>query len=104
MSGFEVKPEDIRNSSKDVNESVSRLPRDILQGFSPDADHGNEAVAKAVGDFQVGIDSAVQILRSKAEEAVMALRSIAEEYEGHDLTQSKELGTQGGLIGKGNLY
>ncbi|MBE9375656.1 hypothetical protein IQ251_14480 [Saccharopolyspora sp. HNM0983] len=103
MSGFEVSPEDLRNSSKKVDESVSDLPRDILRGLDRGVDYGSDDVAKAVDDFNAGIEAAVKVLRGTAGQAVMALRGIADEYEGHDTNHSKDLATTSGMIGKGNL-
>lgn len=91
LSGFEATPDDIRKSAEDVKEAASDVPRDALRDVSRDIDYGNDEVAKAMGEFHEGATSAIQILRYTAEEAGMALRSIAAEYEGHDMKQSKEL-------------
>lgn len=93
LSNFEVTPDDIRRSAKNVQRSVSDIPNNILRDVTQDVEYGNDEVANAMDGLCEALVSAVDILRDTAEEADVALRGIAAEYEGHDMKQSKELGS-----------
>ncbi|MHA6798014.1 hypothetical protein [Bounagaea algeriensis] len=103
MGKFEVSPDDIRKSGADISDAVSGIPQDAMHGLQEEVDYGHDDVQKAVSDLFEGTRSAVDILRSTAEEATRALRQIAKEYEGSDLKYRKEIGTISGEITKGGL-
>src|SRR5699024_3767668 len=90
VGGLAAKPDDIGNAAERVQGGTSEISSEPFEGCR-EIDYGNDALATALDDFCAGGKSALKVLTVNAYQAAIALRTIADEYEGGDDDYSKEM-------------